>query len=117
MADAETKIDKIVDRIHQKTLSGQLKWDDSFSNQTYQVRFGDFVFQIDGSMSSLVGVNLTIKKLNGNVVAVVGPNRPNLFQASNSYEVSELTRAKVGEIFTFLDRKDGDLDDLLNILG
>jgi len=116
MASNTEKVEAIISSVYNKTISGQIEWKPAFGERTYQVRVGNFVILLDGGPTSLYGLCLTIRKIDGSVVANIPERNNALIELNNVYRVSSVHWQFIRDIFAFIDNREGDLDELFDLL-
>lgn len=116
MRIGEAQIGTLVDKLIKSTASGKTKWETTVGGQSYQCRLGDFVIVMRGSRSAIASdVTLNIKRLSGAVVANVSNNPYGFSFAGPS--ISDATRADLSKLFSMVDDRSDDLDELIKLLG
>lgn len=116
MQIGEAQIGTLVQKLIQSTASGKTKWEASIGQHNYQCRLGDFVILMRGSKNAIAAeVTLNVKRLSGTVVANISSS-PYSF-ALPGPAVSDSTRVGLERLFSMVDDRSEDLDELIKLLG
>jgi hypothetical protein len=130
VAASSPQITDLATKLWNRTQAGGLAWE-QFGDGSFQTRYGDFVISINsfltpgtlGGISSMVmpNVSLTVKKLDGKLV----------FGSNSSQSINSLAAAlgskgtptipveaqqTLQRLYTHLNNRDTELDELLKIL-
>ncbi|MEO7178480.1 MAG: hypothetical protein ABIW83_06530 [Allosphingosinicella sp.] len=122
MASNELQISKLVKRLVEKTLGGQMRWEPSPQRNTYQVRSGDFLIRLTGPSRGVVSDDtvLTVMRLDGRVVEAVGSRLGNIAATLGGYhavELSQATRAELERLYHMVADSNDEIDELLRAIG
>jgi hypothetical protein len=120
VASNELQISQLVQRLVEKTLAGQMRWEPSPQRNTYQVRFGDFLIRLTGPSQGLIpdDVTLTVMRLDGRVVESVGSGLTTLGATLSGYTtVSGETRKQLARLYNMIAQGNDEIDELLRMIG
>lgn len=109
------QLDALIDRLHSRTLAGQVRWESHLGPSVYQARFGDFVVVLQGSANALMpdNVSLDVKRLSGAVVAQITTGPYSLLGRS---PISDTAKVNLINLYRIVDNKTDDLTELLNLI-
>lgn len=121
MASSELQISRLVERLVEKTLAAQMRWEPSPQRNTYQARFGDFLIRLTGPSSGLLtdGAQLTVVRLDGRVIESVGHpfSGASATISGQTTNVSEATRKELFRLYRMVDDRNDEIDELISMMG
>jgi hypothetical protein len=122
VASSELQISRLVERLTEKTLAGQMRWEPSPQRDTYQVRFGDFLIRLTGPSKGLLpdDAQLTVMKLDGRVVEHVGSRLAAIGAQLSGHPgpvLGEAARTKLARLYHMVADSNDEIDELLRAIG
>lgn len=103
-------------KLVKSTQEGRTKWERALGAGSYQCRLGDFVIMMSGNSSAYdVTVQMSIKRLNGGDLANFSSS-PYGSLTLFGRGVSDSARAMLGQLFSYVDTRSDDIEELINLI-
>jgi hypothetical protein len=121
VASSELQISRLVERLVEKTLAAQMRWEPSPQRDTYQARLGDFLIRLTGPTSGLLmdSAQLTVMRLDGRVIESVGHPFSGAAAAISGQTtmISEATRKELVRLYHMVADRNDEIDELISMMG
>jgi hypothetical protein len=123
VVNTAAQLAQIINKLLQKTISGQQKWTPSVMANKYQARFGDFAVEISGQpgigtnyLSTLSSASIKVTKLDGSRVAEAGGTQSALSTLSGQDALDGTAQSNLNRLYSLVSDRSSDLDELLKLI-
>lgn len=116
MASSAKVVERLIDKLIEKTTSKAIHWEQALEGNKYQARFEEYIVQIEEQSMSVVGgnVSLTVKKLDGTRLMNAGSGV--LLAAGPNVALFGDPLSKLERLYALVDTRTGDLERLIGII-